>query len=74
METNIKINTDSLTVDFIEGIKKLFPSQEIQISIHPTDETDRILSSPKYANEILDRIILFESKGEVKKVSENDLI
>jgi hypothetical protein len=74
METNIKINTDSLNMDFLEGIKKLFPHQEIQISIHATDETDRILSSPKYANEILDRIQEFEHKGVVKKVSEKDLL
>jgi hypothetical protein len=74
METNIKINTDSLNMEFLEGIKKLFPHQEIQISIHATDETDRILSSPQYANEILDRINEFEQKGEVKEMSAKDLL
>ncbi len=56
METIIKINTDSITPDFIEGIKKLFPHKTVEIIIQPADETEYILSNPVYARELEDRI------------------
>ena len=33
METTIRINTDLLSTDFIEGIKKLFPHKIVEITI-----------------------------------------
>ena len=49
METVIKINTDLLNLDIIEGIKKMFPHKTVEISIQPADETEYILQSPNNA-------------------------
>jgi hypothetical protein len=37
METIIRINTYSLTPEFIEKIKKLFPLKTVEITIQPVD-------------------------------------
>jgi hypothetical protein len=62
METTIKINTDLLTPDFIEGIKKLFPHKTVEITIQPADETEYILSNPVYAQVLQERIGNFRAK------------
>jgi len=51
METTIRINTDQLTSDIIDGIKKMFPHRIVEITIQPADETEFILSNPAYARE-----------------------
>ena len=33
METTIRINTDALTPEFVEGIKKLFPHKTVEITV-----------------------------------------
>lgn len=48
METTIIINTDSITPEFIEGIKKFFPHKMVEITIQPADETDNILCNPVF--------------------------
>jgi hypothetical protein len=65
MEITIKINTDSLTPEFIEGIKKLFPHKNVEITILPADETEYILSNPEYARVLQERIESYEAKKEV---------
>lgn len=65
METTIRINTDLLTMDVVEGIKKMFPHKTVDIIIQPSDDTDYILSNPSYAKELSDRITEYESKREV---------
>ena len=67
METTIKINTDSITLEFIEGIKKLFPHKTVEISIQPADETDYILSNPVFAQVLQDRIAEYEKKTLVNQ-------
>ena len=62
METIIKINTDLITSDFIEGIKKLFPHKTVEINIQCADATDHILSNPKYASVLQERIEEYETK------------
>jgi len=62
METTIRINTDQLTFDIIDGIKKMFPHKLVEITIQPADETDYILSNPAYANELRERIAEYERK------------
>jgi hypothetical protein len=74
METTIKINTDALTPDFIEGIKKLFPHKTVEITIHAADETEYILSNPLYARELQDRIAEYESKKEVISLKADDIL
>jgi len=54
METTIRINTDSLTPEFIEGIKMLFPHKTVEITIQPVDETDYILSNPVFTQVLED--------------------
>jgi hypothetical protein len=62
METTIKINTDLITPDFIEGIKKLFPHKTVEINIQCADTTEYILSNPKYASVLQERIENYETK------------
>lgn len=64
METTIRIHTDDLTNDIIEGIKKLFPHKTVEITVHPADETEYILSNPAYANELKSRIDEYKQKHE----------
>jgi hypothetical protein len=64
METTIKINTDSITPEFIEGIKKLFPHQTVEITIQPADETEYILKNPAFAHALEDRITEYDAKIE----------
>jgi hypothetical protein len=74
METTIKINTDLLTPDFIEGIKKLFPHKTVEITIQPADETEYILSNPVYAQVLQERIETYKAKKEVISIKENELL
>ena len=74
METIIKINTDSITPEFIEGIKKLFPHKNVEITIHPADSTEYILDNPRYAKELEDRIQTYEKKKEVISLKADELL
>lgn len=74
MEATIKINTDSLTPEFIEGIKKLFPHKTVEITIQPADETDYILSNPVYSQVLQDRITEYEAKKQVISLKDNELL
>ena len=74
METTIRINTDSLTPEFIEGIKKLFPHKTVEISIQPADETDYILSNPVFTQVIQDRIAEYEAKKQVISLKADELL
>ncbi len=74
METTFKINTDSITPDFIEGIKLLFPHKTVEITIQPADETEYILSNPVYAQVLQDRIAEYEAKKQVISLKTDDLI
>ncbi|MFN5170563.1 MAG: hypothetical protein ACK5DD_13145 [Cyclobacteriaceae bacterium] len=74
METTIKINTDKLNVDFIEGIKKMFPHKEVNITIQPADDTEYILSNPAYASELKERIEQYQRKKETISVKSNELL
>ena len=74
METTIKINTDALTPEFIEGIKKLFPHKTVEISIKAADTTDYILSNPNYDKVLQERIEKYNSKKEVINLKTTDLV
>jgi hypothetical protein len=74
METTIRINTDLLTMDVVEGIKKMFPHKTVDIIIQPSDDTDYILSNPAYAKELTDRITEYESKREVISIKADELL
>ncbi|MGQ7867771.1 hypothetical protein [Sunxiuqinia sp. sy24] len=74
METTIKINTDALTPEFIEGIRKLFPHQTVEIFIQPADETDYILSNPVYAQVLQDRIAEYEAKKQQISLKSDELL
>ena len=65
METTIRINTDMLTMDIMEGIKKMFPHKTIEITVPPADDTDYILSSPAYTKELQDRISSYKQKSNI---------
>jgi hypothetical protein len=65
METTIRIHTDSITPEFIEGIKNLFPHKTVDITIQQADKTEFILSNPDYANILQERIEAYEAKKEV---------
>jgi hypothetical protein len=74
METTIRINTDMLTMDIMEGIKKMFPHKEVDITIQPSDDTDYIMSNPAYANELQERITEYETKKEVISIKADELL
>jgi hypothetical protein len=74
METTIKINTDSITPEFIDGIKKLFPHQTVEIIIQPADATEYILRNPAYAAELEERIEAYEKKKEVITLKADELL
>jgi hypothetical protein len=74
METTIRINTDLLTSDFVEGVKKLFPHKTVDIIIQPADDTEYILSNPAYANELQQRIESYEKKKEVIALKGDELL
>ena len=65
METTIRINTDLLTPEIMEGIKRMFPHKTVDITIQPADDTEYILSNPAFANELNERIESYKSKKEV---------
>jgi hypothetical protein len=74
METTIRINTDLLTPDIIEGIKKMFPHKTVDIIVQVADDTEYILSNPAFANELQDRIETYKSKKEVIFLKPEELI
>jgi len=74
METIFKINTDSITPEFIEGIKKLFPHKVVEINIQPADTTDYILTNPEYAKVLQARIAEYETKKKTIKLKADDLV
>lgn len=74
METTIRINTDSITPDFIDGIKKLFPHKIVEITIQPADATDYILSNPEYTKVLEERIEEYESKKKAISLKADDLV
>ena len=74
METTIRINTDMLTMDIMDGIKKMFPHKTVDIIIQPSDDTDYILSDTAYTKELQDRIADYETGKEVIIVKPGDLL
>lgn len=74
METTIRINTDMLTADIVDGIKKVFPHKTVDIIIQSADDTDYIISNPAYAQELLERIAEYQTKKEVIAVKQDELL
>ncbi len=73
MATSIKINTDSLTVDPINGIKAMLPHKTVEITNQPAEATDYILSNPDYAHEIQERVERHEKGKKTISVKPEDL-
>ncbi len=74
METTIRINTDMLTVDIIEGIKRMFPHKTVDIIVQPADDTDYILSNPAFVNELQERITEYEAQKKVVTLRPDELL
>lgn len=74
METTIRINTDQLNIDILEGIKKMFPHKTVDIIIQDTDDTDYIMSNPAYSRELQERIDSYNLKKEVIRPKPDELI
>jgi hypothetical protein len=74
METTIRVNTDLITSDLIEGIKSLFPHMEVEINIQPADATEYIKSKPALARELQERIEMYHKKKEVISLKNKDLL
>jgi hypothetical protein len=74
METTIRVNTDLITSDLIEGIKSLFPHMEVEINIQPADATEYIKSKPALARELQERIEMYDKKKEVISLKNKDLL
>jgi len=74
METTIRINTDELTQEVIEGIKKMFPHKTVDITIQSADATEYILTNPAYASELQERIETYNSKKETISLKAEGLL
>ncbi len=74
METTIRINTDNLTEQIIDGIKKLFPHTTVDINIQPADETEYILNDKNYADDLLKRIADYKEKKLTIAVKADELV
>ena len=74
METTIRINTDQLTPDILEGIKKMFPHKTVDIIIQSADATEYILDNPKYTAELNERIESYKTKKETILVKADELL
>lgn len=74
METTIRINTDAITPDLIEGIKKLFPHKMVEITIQPADDTEYILGNLEYSKVLEERIIEYEKKKQVVTIKSDQLL
>lgn len=81
METTIQINTDALNADFLEGIKKMFASKQVEIIIREQntdieeDATRFILNQPALAAELQKRIEGIENKtGKLLSIEAEDLL
>ena len=74
METTIRINTDMLTIDIVDGIKKMFPHKTVDIIIQPSDDTEYILSNPAYTEELRERIAACEAKKETITIKASELL
>lgn len=74
METTIRINTDELTTEVLEGIKKMFPHKIVDIIVQPADDTEYILSNPAYANELQERIETYQKKKKTISLKVDELL
>lgn len=56
--THIRVHTDELDESFLEGVRKMFPHQLVEINIisTPTDETEFLLSDPRRKEALLQSI------------------
>lgn len=62
MSSTININTDDLTPDFIDRIKKLFPHKEVEILIYEQDDTDYLMRTEANKKHLLDAVKRVENK------------
>ncbi len=74
METTIHINTDNLSADIIDGIKKMFPHKTVEITIQQADETEYILSDPEYTQDLMERIEEYNTKQKTITEKADELI
>ncbi len=70
----ITINTDALSNDFLEGLKRMYPHKTVEISVQLADATDEILSNEFFAQELRERIAEYEAKKETILVKPNELL
>ena len=74
METTIRINTDLLNPDIIEGIRKMFPHKVVEINVQHADETEFITDNPAFRAELKQRIEEYKSKQEGITLKANELL
>ena len=74
METTIRINTDNLSADIIDSIKKMFPHKTVEITIQQADETEYILSDPEYTQDLMERIEEYEAKKKTISIKADELL
>jgi len=56
MYTTYQVNSNDLTMDFVEILKKTYQDKEIEITVSEIDETEYLLRSPKNRKVLLKRI------------------
>ena len=73
METIYKINTDSITPEFIEGIKILFPNKTAEITFLPADVTEYNYCNPLSDKVVQDKSTVYEAKNEIFTVKMSEV-
>jgi hypothetical protein len=73
MQTTIRLNSNELTMEFLEGLKKMFKGKEITLTIETEmDETEFLMSYPKNKNKLL-KALKNANEGRLITVNMDDI-
>lgn len=74
MVSTYRVNIDELTPDFIEGIKKVYQHQEVEIIIREVeDETEYLMKSPENHRRLLESIENIKQRKNLVTMKLEDL-
>jgi antitoxin YefM len=75
MHTTYELNTDDLSIEFIDSLKALFPHKTIEISVCESepDETEYLLSNPANRKRLLEAIENVSKRENLVTVSIDEL-
>jgi len=69
MYTTFRINKKDLNKDFLNALKSLFKSDELEISVSPADETEYLLRSEKNKKLLLKSVKNIKARKNLVEVN-----